>query len=130
MPLLFRDSGEVGKKTGAGSAVDKVWAGTRQQGRTFVDLIKGVGAHHQGVRAAGHYCLGEGKQGLTGAVDGQYLIPCIYARQAEPALQPVGDGGAQFWQARSGRVVGQALQVGGDFLHDEGRRGVARFADR
>ncbi|MDT4837012.1 hypothetical protein FQZ97_707320 [compost metagenome] len=118
--------GEVAR----GHAGHVVRLGAREQRRALVDLIERVGRHHHrlGAGAGVDHGLGEREQGLARAVDRQHLGGRV-ERQAVAAMQPMGEGGAQFQLAGGGRVGGKGAEAGAQGVLDEGRRGVLGLAD-
>jgi hypothetical protein len=129
LPVVFTDLTEVRQKTGFRAAVEEVWPGSRQQGGTFIDLVKGVGAHDQGLGAVVYHSLGEGEQGLTGAVDRQYLLSGVDAGQLETVAQPGGYGFAQLGHSRGGGIFGHPCEALSQHLQHKPGGSVSRLAN-
>ena len=131
LPDFGRHGIEVRVEAVSFQARQVMWLGAGEEGRTFVDLIEGVGADHQALGIAVDHRLGEGEQRFAGAIDRQHVARGIQpaSRHAKAAFAPVGNALAQFRQAKRGRVDGELVEIGGQCLADEVRRAMLGFAD-
>src|SRR5690606_17443724 len=105
-PDLGRYLIEIGDETVVRRAGQVLGLGAGQQRRTFIDLIEGVGAEHQGVGVALHQSLGKGEQGLAGTGHRQYMTGGLppasrQARQnagsASPLWPDAGQARRRWW---------------------------------
>ncbi|MDT4837851.1 hypothetical protein FQZ97_715940 [compost metagenome] len=131
LPDVRRHGVEVRVEAVLRQAGQVVRLGAGQQGRTFVDLIEGVGADHQAVVGTVDHGLGEGEQGFAGTVHRQHVAGGVEpaGRHLEAALAPLGDGLAQGRDAQGGGVHSELFEIGRQGLGDEGRGAVLGLAD-
>ena len=106
--------------------------GTCKQGRTFIDLVEGVGNQHRRVVRGIDHALCAGKQGLARAVDRQYVgvLADDLTGQGKALHQPVGKGRSQGLQAAGGRVAVELRQGLGVGIQDVRRGRMARLPHR